>query len=187
MKIATEKRDVHHPKGKICLDKGGEFLKMRKGADEKKGWPTNEPWKDLFLKEAFFLYEQKDKILSDTRMFFTPLPFSNNLAYTGTSGLSDATLGIYLEWWDDCEQAVIKNDEEVYALTFFIAGSPLSGSNRCSAVNRNGKEFTIQFSSFLPIWTSFMRINQRYDEAKQIYQAYTLEETVSKLREQFIP
>ena len=27
-----------------------------------------------------------------------------------------------------------------------------------------------------------MRINQRYTEAKQIYQAYTLEETISKLR-----
>ena len=28
-----------------------------------------------------------------------------------------------------------------------------------------------------------MRINQRYTEAKQIYQAYSLEETIAKLRE----
>jgi len=137
----------------------------------------------LFFKEAFFLYEHKDQILADSRMFLTPLPFKNNLAYTGTSGLQNATLGIYLEWWDACEQAVIYNKDRIEALTYFIAGSPLSGGNHCSAVDRKGKSRTVQFAPFTEIWSSFMRINQRYTEAKQIYQAYTLEETISKLRE----
>ena len=63
-------------------------------------------WKKLFFWEAFFLYEHKEQILADSRMSLTPLPFENNLAYTGTSGLRNATLGVYLEWWDECERAV---------------------------------------------------------------------------------
>ena len=77
-------------------------------------------------------------------MFLTPLPFENNLAYTGSSGLRNATLGVYLEWWSECERAVIKKDGgEVQALTYFIAGSPLSGSNHCSAVEAFILEETI--------------------------------------------
>ena len=143
-----------------------------------------EPWRELFFKEAFFLYEHRDAIYADSRVFFTPLPFGNNLAYTGTSGLRDATLGVYLEWWDSCERAVLKKDGEIFALTYFIAGSPLSGNNRCNVVNRKGETKTISFSSpFSEIWSSFMKINQKYDEAKQNCEAYTLEETISKLRE----
>lgn len=73
-------------------------------------------------------------------MFLTPLPFKNNLAYTGTSGLKDATLGVYLEWWDECDRAIIKKDGVVQSLTY------------CS-----------------------------YTNAKQIYHAYTLEETTTRI------
>lgn len=211
MIIETEEKDVHHPEGKIQLKSGaildcfpktdqpvaiaqdklsldttGEFLQVGKRSRKRLfGKKTLErpAWEQLFLQEAFFLYEHKERILADSRMFLTPLPFQNNLAYTGTSGLRNATLGIYLEWWDACEQAVINNEDGIVALTYFIAGSPLSGGNHCSAVDRKGKSRTVQFAPFTEIWTSFMRINQRYTEAKQIYQAYTLEETISKLRE----
>ena len=209
MIIETEEKDVRHPEGKILLingnvldcclkenqpqttvpdtvglDMSGEFLQIKRGQKGKTHRSGQEPWKELFFKEAFFLFEHKEQILADSRMFLTPLPFENNLAYSGTSGLKNATLGIYLEWWDECGQAVIKkNDGEVHALTYFIAGSPLSGGNHCSAVDRKGRTSTIQFSPFLPIWSSFMRINRRYAEVKQIYQAYSLEETISKLRE----
>jgi FtsZ-binding cell division protein ZapB len=139
----------------------------------------------LFFKEAFFLYEHKEQILADSRMFLTPLPFENNLAYTGTSGLRNATLGVYLEWWEECERAVIKKDGKVQALTYFIAGSPLSGSNHCAAVDRKGKRRTIQFESpFSELWSSFMRINQRYTEAKQLYQSYTLQQVLDILHQE---
>ena len=209
MIIKTEEKDVRHPEGKILLKNGnvldcyekedrpvaikpdivgldmtGEFLRTKGSPKKKPSSIQEEPWKDLFLKEAFFLYEHRDAIYADSRMFLTPIPFENNLAYTGTSGLRNATLGVYLEWWDNCERAVLKDKGEITALTYFIAGSPLSGSNHCSAVNRKGMSKSIVFPSpFTEIWSSFMRINQRYTEAKQIYQAYTLEETIAKLRE----
>ena len=204
----TKEMSVRHPEGKIllmsgavldcirkeeqpavinrdelALDTTGEFLRVKGGPKAKPRKPVQAPWEELFYKEAFFLFEHREQILSDSRMFLTPLPFGNNLAYTGTSGLSGATLGVYLEWWDECERAIIRKGGEIRALTYYLAGSPLSGNNRCSAVTRKGKTERICFPSpFNEIWKSFMRINQRYTEAKQIYQAYTLEETVEKLR-----
>ena len=180
MIIETEEKDVRHPEGKILL-KNGNVLDCYEKEDRPER--IKKPWKELFLKEAFFLYEHRDAVYADSRMFLTPLPFDNNLAYTGTSGLRNATLGVYLEWWDNCERAILKDKGEVTALTYFIAGSPLSGSNHCNVVNRRGESKSIVFNSpFTEIWGSFMRINQRYTEAKQIYQAYSLEETVAKLR-----
>ena len=139
--------------------------------------------KTAILYSTAYLYEHRERIMADSRMFLTPLPFKNGLAYTGTSGLDKATLGVYLEWWNDCPQAVIRKEEQVDALTYHIAGSPLSGANHCSAVDREGRSVTMHFSPFSPIWSSFRRINQRYTEAKQRYQSYTLEETIAKLRE----
>lgn len=145
---------------------------------------TDTEWRKLFFKEAFFLYEHRDLIYNDMRMFNTPLPFNNNLAYTGSSGLGNATLGVYLKWWDSCERAVLKKKGEVEALTYFIAGSPLSGGNHCNVVNRKGRTRRITFASpFSEIWASFMEINQRYAEAGRNCQACTLAETVARLRE----
>lgn len=211
MIIETEEKDVRHPEGKIhlmngnvldcypktdqpcaivrdklSLDTTDEFLQIGKSRGKRllgKITPERPAWERLFLQEAFYLYEHREQIMADSRMFLTPLPFKNGLAYTGTSGLNQATLGIYLEWWEECEKAVIREKDKVEALTYFIAGSPLSGANHCSAVDRKGRSVTMQFSPFSPIWSSFMRINQRYKEAKQRYQSYTLEETIAKLRE----
>ena len=205
----TEDKDVRHPEGKlllmngnvldcypkenqpqtilpddICLDQSGEYIQIKAKPKKAIGKREREPWEELFFKEAFFLYDHREEIMSDSRMFLTPLPFNNGLAYTGTSGMNKATLGVYLEWWEDCERAVIREKDRVEALTYHIAGSPLSGANNCSAVDREGRTVAIHFSyPFHQIWQSFRRINQRYTEAKQIFQAYTLEETIAKLRE----
>jgi hypothetical protein len=183
MIIETEEKDVRHPEGKILLKNGNVLDCYVKEDRPVVIEPDNESWEELFLKEAFFLYEHRDAIYADSRMFLTPLPFGNNLAYAGTSGLRNATLGVYLEWWDNCERAILKDKGEVTALTYFIAGSPLSGSNRCSVVDRKGKSWTHIFRSpFSDLWSTFMKVNGRYTEAKQRYQAYTLTETVARLR-----
>jgi hypothetical protein len=182
MIVEIEEKDVRHPEGKILLKNGNVLDCYPNGSSPAVSEPAG--WEELFYKEAFYLYGHRDAILSDSRMFLTPLPFQNNLAYTGSRGMRDATLGVYLEWWDECEQAVIKKNGQVQALTYFIAGSPLSGGNHCTAITVKGKDKTVRFSPFLPIWSSFMRINNRYAETKQLYQAYTLAETIGKLREQ---
>ena len=209
MSTTCDKTEVLHPEGKILLMNGnilecypkaeasdgikqdgleldttGEFLRIKNMPVKTPDKTGKEPWMALFYKEAFFLYEHRDRILSDSRMFLTPLPFQNNLAYSGTSSLNDATLGVYLEWWENCERSVIKKDGEIHALTYYLAGSPLTGINRCSAVIRDGKPEKVSFSgSFADLWRPFMAINKRYAEAKRIYQAYALEETLARLRQ----
>lgn len=118
------KTNANTPVDPLKLDQTGEFLQTGHSSLDKK--PQKEShqlaeWEKLFLKEAFFLYENKDRILSDINMALTPTPFKNGLAYTGSSGLGDATLGVYLEWWDACRKSVIKNGEKAYALTYRIA------------------------------------------------------------------
>ena len=180
------KPNANNPECQLRLDQAGEFFHEDRKKKPVGELPKREKWEELFLKEAFFLYENRKRILSDIRMALTPTPFRNGLAYSGSSGLGGATLGVYLEWWDACRKSVVSYDEGIYALTYRIAGSPLSGSNSCSAVTRDGRTITVHLMSpFSDAWGSFMRINQRYAELKDLHpaQAYTLEETIAKLRE----
>ena len=173
-------------KNKLGLDTTGEFLRIGRHRHQKKepARKVVEPWKDLFFKNAFLLYEHREEILSDRRMALTPLPFENVLAYMGTSGLRNATLGVYLEWWDACGDAVIKDfDGNPWALTYILAGSPLTGANDCRAVTRDGRTFTVKHKGpFRKFWQSFMAINARYAEAKEREKAFTLEKSLRRLK-----
>lgn len=179
-----ETRPETIPQEVLSVDTTGDYFRVKRGPGNSTRPLRTEPWEELFYKEAFFLYEHKDAIFADSRLFLTPLPFKNGLAYTGPSGLQNATLGIYLEWWEACPRAVIRENGKIRALTFFLAGSPLSGCNRCSAVTRKGKTVGIRFPSpFYELWRPFMEINGRYAEAKRRYQAHSLEETITLLHE----
>lgn len=169
------------------LDTTGKYLSIGKSKHRRdaasKTDKEKEKEKKLFLNNAFLFLQNKDRIMSDSRMFLCPVPIQNGLAYTGTAGFNHPTLGVYLEWWLCCEKARIHKDNKTKWLVYFISGSPLSGANKCGIVNEKGdidSEFLCPFS---PVWMSFTSINKRYDEAKSLYQAYTLEEVVNKLEE----
>ena len=130
----------------------------------------------FFLDHAFYFYENADRILRDSRMFLSPVPTCCGLAYTGTSGFKNPTLGIYIEWWTNVNGPATKDMEENDALTYHIAGSPLSGMNTCRCVYPDGITKSISHHPFSRIWRSFIDINTRYTEAKQRYEAYTLQE-----------
>ncbi|MBR4392027.1 MAG: hypothetical protein IKT08_07995 [Bacteroidales bacterium] len=177
---------LEQPKAKmdneLKLDVTGTYMSVGKPkpvaapiSDEQK-----KKRKRLFLNNAFLFFQHRDRIMSDSRMFLCPIPIQSGLAYTGTSGFQRPTLGVYLEWWLNCESATIGKKDDLQWLVYRIAGSPLSGSNRCGIVNSEGKTDSRSLSgSFASIWSSFMRINNRYDEAKSLYQAYTLEDVIN--------
>lgn len=184
MVISSNLYDVCHPDGKIILMKGNILDCYPKENQPLTEMETGDGWRSLFLREAFFLHDHRDAVYADSRMFLAPVPLGNNLAYTGSAGLGNATLGVYLEWWDACEKSVIKDGKGIRALTYLLAGSPLSGRNRCSVVTRDGKTETVEFSGpFSDLWRPFMDLNRRYSDAKQRYRAYTLKETVERLRQ----
>ena len=207
MGISKTNYDFVHPEGKIqllngnvldCypleqpeamvdnelkLDTTGTYLCIGKSKPIVK--PTNdeqgEKERKLFLHNAFLFLQHRDRIMSDSRMFLCPIPIRSGLAYTGTGGFDRPTLGVYLEWWLSCEKATVPKEDKTKWLVYQMAGSPLSGMNRCGLVNEEGNTNSEFIDSFSTLWTCFIGINTRYDKAKSLYQAYTLEEVVEIL------
>lgn len=165
----------------LSLDGSGEFLTLGSKRAAKKGTTEKDELEDFFYKNAFLIFHNAQRILSDSRMFLAPVPIRNGLAYTGTSGLNCPTLGVYVEWWLNCEANITKDKKGRDALTCHIAGSPLSGSNHCTCVYPDGKTGDISHYPFINVWSTFMKINKRYTKAKQMYEAYTLPEVVDIL------
>ena len=168
---------------KIKLDATGTYLSL--GNKPCKPQPrTSEEFerqKKLFTDNAFYLLAHQERIMRDSRMYLAPVAVQNGLAYTGTSGFNAPTLGIYLEWWNECSMALRVDKENRRSLVFHLAGSPLSGANHCAEVYEDGRTEPVQVSSFISHWRPFTAINTRYDEAKHIYQAYTLEQVLDIL------
>lgn len=137
----------------------------------------------LFADNAFLLLQNRERILQDSRMFLAPVAVESGLAYTGTSGFRNPTVGVYLEWWGLCEGALRRDENGVRSLVYRLAGSPLSGVNRCTAIREDGKEETVSLRPFSDYWRSFMKINQRYSEAKSWYRAFTLQQVIEMVSE----
>lgn len=165
------------------LDPTGQYLTI---ADKRKPLKESKEQKEkrlynysLFAENAWFFFNNAERILNDSRMFFAPVYIENHLAYFGTNGFKNPTLGVYLEWWLNCGKASIDANGN---LVWYISGSPLSGCNACSSVTLAGKQVPIeQHTSFRDIWQSFCEVNNRYNEVKEKCEAYTLEEVLEKL------
>jgi len=177
----------------LRLDTTGVYLSLRKQRQTEKssaGAAGNENKAKCneeimaFLRNAWYFYEHYQEVCADSRKFLARLPVQNNLAYSGTSGFRNPTLGVYVEWWHSCDSALVELNGEKW-LVWHIAGSPLSGMNTCSIVNAEGKTQNHSIRPFCPVWSSFMQINMRYDECKTKYMAYTIEEVVALMRGDF--
>ena len=169
-------------KDELQLDTTGTYLQV--GTYKHKN-PTEDQQKkkerqklevDFFTQHAFFFLKNADRIFNDSRMFLAPVPVVNGLAYMGTGGFRNPTLGIYLEWWINGSEDILKDKDGKKALTYRIAGSPLSGCNSCACVYPDGTTKKIAHSKFGTVWHSFIEINGRYKEAKQKFEAYSLRE-----------
>lgn len=171
--------------GEFSLDTTGEYLQVGKKphfvtdkelAERRK---QEEIDAKLFYEHAHLFLANADKIISDSRLFLAPVHIVNGLAYTGTSGFHKPTLGVYIEWWLYHKDASIDaNGRPIW----FISGSPLSGSHACSTVDRKGKTHRAQLnSSFSAVWSSFTKVNNRYNAFKDRYMAYDLKEVIDIL------
>lgn len=171
-------------KNEMRLDMTGEYLSVGKPQQMVKKTEADEAKMNeqkLFTDNAFIFLDNRERILSDSRMFLCPVPIQSGIAYTGTRGFNRPTLGIYLEWWQYCATASVLVDNDEEWLVYQIAGSPMSGSNCCSLVNPFGETKKEYVSSFINLWPLFMEINCRYDDAKERYVAYTLRQVLSIL------
>ena len=169
---------------KLTLDTTGEYLSIGSKHKQKNSSFELEAERQynhhLFTENAWLLFRHAEEIMSDSRMFLTPVKVRNGIAYTGRSGFHHPTVGVYLEWWLNYSEAAIDANGN---LVWYISGSPLSGRNCCSTVSSKCEHVKIkQRTRFIKIWSSFMEVNNRYTEAKQRCEAYSLEDLICKFR-----
>ena len=125
---------------------------------------AEEANREFFLEHAFFFFRNAEKIMSDSRMFLAPVPIVNGIAYSGTAGFTNPTLGVFVEWWLNCETDVTHDNSGKEALCYAIAGSPLTGINGCGCVYPDGTTERIVYGKFSNVWRTFVQINQRYTD-----------------------
>ena len=177
---------MHHAAidNELSLDTTGQYLSLKSGRCSRKSIDVPEKTDDqekLFADNAFYLLAHKDRIMNDSRMFLCQVDVHSGLAYVGTSGFRTPTIGVYLEWWSNSDNAMQKDDSGEVRLVYYLAGSPLSGRNSCAVVYQDGRTESVHLTSFISYWPSFMEINRRYDTAKQRYHAYSLQQVLDIL------
>ena len=170
------------PEGKIIL-MDGRTLDCYSKVEEEEA-EEDEEQSELFINNAFFFLAHGERILSDSRMFLCRVDIRNGLVYTGTSGFTNPTLGVYIEWWLNCEGSMQADKKGRRTLVYCLAGSPLSGGNHCGAIREDGKRKTVTLTPFSNYWPCFMKINNRYTEVKCKYQTYGLKQVLDILKQE---
>jgi hypothetical protein len=138
---------------------------------------------DFFVRNAHFFYEHRDEILSDSRMFLSPVKVYNNLMGMGHEPFRNIVLGAYIEWWLNCPSATVSDADGNRSLLFFVAGSSFSGNNECLAVDIRGAVHAVSVRPFMPVWRPLASLNARYQPCSG-YEAFTLHEVAEKLSKQ---
>lgn len=138
----------------------------------------NDESEQLFYSNIPLFYANIERILSNSKLFLTPVAVNNGLAISGR--FEQATLGIYIEWWLYDNQA----STDIHGNPIWkIAASGLSNGHACMAVNEHGEPIEAVLRGFASqTWKSFMTENKRYESEKKLYQSYTLEEAIKILR-----
>ncbi len=138
----------------------------------------------LFLDNAFNLLDCHERILGDSRIFLTQVPIESGLAYVGSRGFANPTLGVYLEWWLNCPYSSIEDKDGHKWLIYKLAGSPQTGRNKCGLVDQNGTIKHMDLQTFRPAWESFVAINRRYKKAKETCYGFSLLQTMALLEKE---
>ncbi len=145
---------------------------------------AKEVLRQLFIDNAFYLLAHRERILQDSRMFLTPIGVQNGSPYTESPGMDAPTIGVYLEWWSSCLGSMVLSKSGRMSLIYELTGSPHSKVTSGRQLYENGETEPIHSYGHVQYWESLIEINKRYSEAKQIYQAYTLQELLDILHEE---
>lgn len=132
----------------------------------------------IFLNNAFLLYRNAHRILSDNRMSLAKVPIIYEKSKKGTIYV---TLGALVEWWLNCEEDVTKDKDGHDALTYHLVGNALTGTNQCYCVYPDGQAEKIVLNNFGTAWSSFMNTCKKYSETQEGIDVLTLEEVVNAL------
>ena len=132
-------KDAKSIDNSMQIDLTGEYFQIGREKHKKKCIRLEErPEVKLFLKNAHYLFYHSNDIVNNSRMFLCPVPFENNLSIFGNSGFQHPTLGVYIEWWERCQDVRLLDEQGEKWLVYQLAGSPLTHCNSCGIVNSTG-------------------------------------------------
>ena len=138
-------------------------------------WPGEEARYvdgEIFKENAHFLFENRERIFADSRMFLAPVNVMSGAAYIGA--LVKPTVGTYIEWW------LRRGKDE---LAYFVSGSPLSGANVSKAIAKDGSLVPLRPDGiFLNLVKEFTDSHKRYIDERRKFEAYSLLEVVMRLK-----
>lgn len=138
-------------------------------------WPDEEARYvdgEIFKENAHFLFENRERIFADSRMFLAPVNVMSGAAYIGS--LVKPTVGTYIEWW------LRRGKEE---LAYFVSGSPLSGANVSRAIAKDGSLVPLPSPGiFLNLVKEFTNAHKRYIAERRCFEVYSLLEVIMRLK-----
>ena len=178
-----ESVEERHPEGAIRL-MDGTILTCYPKSEREEPQEADEELRQLFIDNAFYLLAHRERILQDSRMFLTPIGVQNGSSYTKSLGLDAPTIGVYLEWWSSCLGSMVLSKSGRMSLIYELTGSPHSKVTSGRQLYEDGETEPIHLYSFVHYWEPLIEINKRYNEAKKIYEAYTLQELLDILHEE---
>ena len=127
----------------------------------------------LFAGSAWMLFNNKERILADPQIANICTGMQNCLAYAGSEAFKGATIGAYLEFWND-ELGHRTDKNGVPYLVISVAGSPLSGANKCCIVKQSGEIEEVFLDRFPATWHAFLGICRRYEHVAYDGDLFTL-------------
>ena len=172
----------------VELDASGQFLNTQPKLQEVTPAEKLKAERFLLMDNLHFLYGHRKMIMADPRMYLAPVAVGHNLAYSGTSGFRNPTLGVIMKWLEVSPYAKDIDENGEVAFLGWMAGSPLSGCNKCTFVSKDGHQYTKPIlgpHAFFYTWRSFTRINSRFAKIREASEVtpYLLEEVLVLLKE----
>ena len=129
---------------------------------------------DLFYKNTNLFNDNADIILTDSKIFLTPVYCGKHSFFSGIP-----TLGVFTEFWLECQKRSAVEDNLPICK---ILGNPMTGSSGCKAINRKGEVVKAQLNiEFINLLSLFGKINSRYSHVKDVCKSYSLEEVINQL------
>ena len=135
-----------------------------------------------FIEHAHLFYDNKERILHESRMLLCPIDFNSGMTFADLSVFKRPTLGVYLQWWS-IYGGTWTNEQGQKGLICKMAGSGLTGANCCTIVYKDGsvgKKLCID--NFKDRLKTFIRINRAYTNAKERYEYYSLNKVINILK-----
>lgn len=135
--------------------------------------------KECFLRNSFLFYQNRERILNDSRMANAVVPIHLGM---GTSKEYNARLGGYLRWWNDCAESIVETKDGRKGLIYYAVGNPCTGTCSKSFVTEDGQTERFRSSGFIAFLKPMCAAHERQREEGGVgFETYTLQQVAEIL------